>query len=279
MSKKSYNKNKNCHSLRSFGRANGAPVCWALWLRYYRSIVRILTVILFFPLTALAGESSLVKQFFGQDGIKNKEEVYAGEMLEHYLDKPTLGETLSKGIEVSPRALERNPQRAIYAVLLSKDGKSQDWYIYLVNDQNKWKISAVRNLALSGLFFMVLQEVQSKDNRSKEEEHQYQNMLLTLKLDSELKEFLHENIDSLNAIALEAKTSQENATESAKHLHLNFVGYESTNGIVDVNIGGILDNSVGYLFVPTGTEVPKMSDDNYIYIEHITGNWYVYKAT
>ena len=241
--------------------------------------MRVLVVLLFLPLTALADESSLVKQFFGQDGIINKEEVYAGEMLEHYLDKPTLGETLPKGIEVSLRALERNPQREIYAVLLSKDGEFQDWYIYLVYDQNKWKISAVRNLALPGLFFMALQELQSKANRTKEEEYRYQNRLLTLKLDSELKEFLQINIDSLNTIALEAKTSQEDATESARHLHLNFVAYESTSGIVDVNIGGILDNSVGYLFVPTGTEVPKMSDDNYIYIEHIAGNWYLYKTT
>jgi len=241
--------------------------------------VRILIVLLFLPLAAFADESGLVKQFFGQDGIKNKREVYAGEMLEHYLDRPTMGETLPKGVEVILKALEKSPEREIYAVLLSKDGRSQDWYIYLVNEQNKWKISAVRNLALPGLFFMALQEVQSKTSRTKEEEHQYQNMLLTLQLDSELKEFLYKNIDSLNTIALEAKTSQEKATESAKHLNLNFVGYEPSSGIVDVNIGGILDNSVGYLFVPTTTKVPKMSGDNYIYIEHIIGNWYVYKTT
>lgn len=241
--------------------------------------MRILIVLLFLPLAVLADESNLVKNFFGQDGIKNKREVYAGEMLEHYLDRPTLGETLPKGIEVSLRTLEKNPQREIFAAVLSKDGKSQDWYIYLINDQKKWKISAVRSLALPGLFFMALQEVQGKANRTKEEEHQYQNMLLTLQLDTELKQFLHKNIESLNTIVLEAKTSQEKATESAKHLNLNFVGYESTSGIVDVNIGGILDNSVGYLFVPTGVEVPKMSDDNYIYIEHIVGNWYVYKTT
>ncbi|AJQ92904.1 hypothetical protein [Gynuella sunshinyii] len=241
--------------------------------------MRILSILLLLPLAAFADELRLVEQFFGQEGINNKREVYAGEMLEHYLDKPTLGESLPKGIDVSLRLLEKNLQREIYAVLLSKDGRSQDWYIYLVNDQNKWKISAVRNLALPGIFFMALQEIQSKSNRTKEEEYQYQNMLLTLQLDSELKEFLHKNIDSLNVIAVQAKTSQEKATESAKHLNLNFVGYESSSGIVDINIGGILDNSVGYLFVPTGAEVPKMSDDNYIYIESVTGNWYVYKTT
>ncbi|NVK55297.1 MAG: hypothetical protein HWE26_06755 [Alteromonadaceae bacterium] len=241
--------------------------------------MRILSILLLFPLAALADESPLVEQFFGQQGIKNKREVYAGEMLEHYLDKPTLGESLPKGINISFRVLEKNPKREIYAVLLSKDGRSQDWYIYLVNDQNKWKISAVRNLALPGMFFMALQKFQSKFNRTKEEEYQYQNMLLTLQLDSELKEFLHKNIDSLNAISAEAKTSHEKATESAKKLNLNFVGYELSSGIVDVNIGGILDNSVGYLHVPSGSEVPPMSDDNYIYIEHVTGNWYVYKTT
>jgi len=241
--------------------------------------VRILIVFLLFPLAAFADESRLVEQFFGQDGLDNKREVYTGEMLEHYLDKPTLGEDLPKGINVSLRALEQSPRREIYAVLLTKEGISQDWYIYLVNDQKKWKISAVRNLALPSMFFMSLQAIQSKPNRTKEEENHYQNMLLTLQLDSELKEYLHKNIGSLNAIAFEAKTSQKKATESAKHLNLNLVGYDSSSGIVDVNVGGILDNSVGYLFVPPGTEVPQMSDEDYIYIEHVTGNWYVYKTT
>ncbi|MBU6955057.1 hypothetical protein [Hahella sp. HN01] len=241
--------------------------------------MRILSILLFLPLVAFADEQQLVKQFFSQDGIKNKKEVYAGEMLEHYLDRPTLGESLPTGIEISLRALEKTPEREIYAVLLSKDGKSQDWYIYLINDQEKWKISAVRNLALPGLFFMALHEAQSKSERTKEEERQYQNMLLTLRLDSELKEFLRSNIDSLSAIASEAQIDTDKATVAAKALYLNLVRYEKGSGIVDVNIGGMLDNSVGYLFVPAGSNAPSMSDDNYIYIEHVVGNWYVYKTT
>ena len=241
--------------------------------------MRILIILLLLPLTAFADEQQLVKQFFSRDGIKNKKDVYSGEMLTHYLDKPTLGESLPNGIEIGLRELEKTPKREIYAVLLSKGGKSQDWYIYLVNEQNKWKISAVRNLALPGLFFMVLEEVQSKTDRTKEEEYHYQNMLLTLKLDSELKEFLLKNIDSLNAIAAEATQGLPSATETAKKLNLNFVEYDAETGIVDVNIGGILDNSVGYIFVPKSSTVPRMTDDNYIYIEHVSGNWYVYKTT
>lgn len=241
--------------------------------------MRILIILLLMPLVALADEQQLVSQFFGQDGIKNKKEVYAGEMLTHYLDKPTLGEGLPKGIEISQRVLEKTPKREIYAVLLSKGGRSQDWYIYLVNDQNKWKISAVRNLALPSLFFMALQELESKSNRTKDEEYQYQNMLLTIKLDSELKDFLLKNIASLNSIASEAIGSLTKASETAKSLNLNSVQYNSESGIVDVNIGGILDNSVGYIFVPKSSVAPSMTDDNYIYIEHVSGNWYLYKTT
>jgi len=241
--------------------------------------VRILCIILLFPLVAFADESQLVSQFFGPDGIKNKKDAYAGEMLEHYSDKPTLGESLPSGVEIHTRLLEGTPKREIYAVLLSKDGKSQDWYLYLLNEQNKWKISNVRNLALPGLFFMALQEVQNKPNRSKEEEYQYQNMLLTVQSDSDLKSFLLKNIDSFNSIAKESKWNIDKATQTAKNLNLNFVIYKKEDGIVDVNVGGILDNSVGYIYVPSGTKVPSMSADEYIYIEHVKDNWYVYKTT
>ncbi len=241
--------------------------------------MRILIILLLMPFVAFANEQKLVKQFFGPDGVKNKEDVYIGEMLTHYMDEPTLGEDLPKGIEISMRLLEKAPMREIYAVLLSKDGRSQDWYIYLVNDQNKWKISAVRTLALPGLFFMALQEVESKSSRTDEEEYRYQNMLLTSKADSELKDFLHKNIDRLNSIAFEAAANLDKTKKIARSLYLNTVQYEAESGIVDVNIGGMLDNSVGYFYVPKNAVVPRMTDDNYIYIERVVGDWYLYKTT
>jgi hypothetical protein len=231
------------------------------------------------PLAVFAGEKELVEKFFSPDGIKNKKDLYVGEMLKNYADKPTLGENLPKDVQVHIRELEISPSREIYAVLLSKSGKSQDWYIYMTNEQGKWKISAVRNLALPGIFFMALQKAHNKTDRSKEEEYQYQNMLLTIQPDAELKEFLLKNIDSFNRIAKEAINNPDKATESVKALNLNFARYEPESKIVDVNIGGILDNSVGYLYIPEGASVPSMSDDNYIYIERIQGNWYVYKTT
>lgn len=244
-----------------------------------RKNMRVLTFLLMLPVVAFANGEPLVSQFFGQNGIANKNEVYIGEMLTQYLDKPTLGERLPKDTEISQRILEKTPNREIYAVSLSKNGISRDWYIYLVNDQIKWKISALRSLALPGLFFMTLQELESKTNRTSEEEYEYQNMLLTMKPDAKLKEFLLEHIDDFNSIASKAAENTTEANEIAKRLNLNTVQIETGSGMVDVSIGGILDNSVGYLSVPNISAVPRMTDDDYIYIENVVGNWYLYKKT
>lgn len=243
----------------------------------FMRILKILLLII--PLTSLANESALVEQFFGPNGIPNKQDVYAGEMLNYFIDQPTVGESLSAGIKISPRLIEASEQRKAYAVVLSKDKQHQDWYIYLINDQGKWKISAVRSLSLPDLFFMALSEIKDKINKTKDEERQYSNMLLTLLLDSELKAFLLENTALFEHIAKHAKDNLHEATESAKALNLNYVRFEEKTEIIDVNIGGMLDNAVGYLYVPDSTTVPTMSEGHYIYIERITGNWYVYKTT
>jgi hypothetical protein len=104
-------------------------------------------------------------------------------------------------------------------------------------------------------------------------------MLLTVKLDSELKEYLQKNIKLFDVIVKNAKDSPDKATEIAQSLYINFVKYQPETGIVDVNIGGILDNSVGYLYVPDGATAPRMSYENYIYLEQVNENWYVYKTT
>lgn len=238
-----------------------------------------LIIFILLPLFSYANGAHLVEKFFAPSGIKDKEAVYAGEMLDFYINRPTLGQTLPADVNKKYRVLASSKEKKVFAVLLSKDGQTQDWYVYLVKQDNAWKISAIRNLALPPLFFKTLQALQSKDDRTKEEEFQYQNMLLTLKSDAALKAYLRNNLKQFTTITKLAKTSPIQATEAAQSLYIDFLSYESESGIVDLKMGSVVDNSVGYLFVPDGATVPNMSEDNYIYIEHITGNWYIYKTT
>jgi hypothetical protein len=233
---------------------------------------------LFMAITAGASDPEILTQFFGPNGIKDKSAAYYGEMLKYYVDKPTLGEGLPKGTQSKFRKLSETKNSAIYAVLLSNGGKTQDWYAFLVKDNEIWKLRAVRTLALSGVFSLALQELEKKSSRSKEEEWEYQNMLLTARSDNELKSYLKDNIGKFNeAVALLAKGEKELAKKTARSIYINLVKNDA--GIIDFSIGGILDNSVGYLFVPSNKRPPDMDPSKFIYIEQVISGWYLYKTT
>jgi hypothetical protein len=40
-----------------------------------------------------------------------------------------------------------------------------------------------------------------------------------------------------------------------------------------------MDNEVGYLYVPDGIKPPEISPNDFIYVEYIIGNWYIYRTT
>ena len=237
----------------------------------------ILLTSLLFTLSSNANDLKLVKSFFETNGIQNKSEVYIGEMLEHHINRPTLGKNIPANVNRTYRVLEKDKKRAIYAVLLTQGKQSQDWYAYLKKDKGTWKLSAIRNLALPGLFFMALQQAEEKATRNNKEEQNYQNMLLTIKTDSELKQYLNDNLKQLTEIVKLASSDIDLAKEKAESIFLNHVS--KSNDLININIGGMLDNSVGYLFAPNNKDVPSMSDSEYIYIEHVIGNWYIYKTT
>ena len=48
---------------------------------------------------------------------------------------------------------------------------------------------------------------------------------------------------------------------------------------LDFMIGGILDNTVGYLYIKDENNVPQMSPGNYIMVRSLGDGWYLYKTT
>ena len=225
-----------------------------------------------------ASELDVLRGFFGHNGISDKSALYHGEMLEYAVDEPTMGDRLPKEVSATYRKLYEKNNKAVYAVLLSDGQQSQDWYAYLERENEIWKLSAVRKLALPGMFFMALQQLETKQKRSEEEEWKYQNMLLTIKSDKELKEYLKSKLVEFNdVVALLLKDKNEQYEIKSKRLFINSI--ENNNGVIELSIGGILDNSVGYLYVMPGNNPPEMSPSEFIYIEKITDGWYIYKTT
>ncbi|MDH3974479.1 MAG: hypothetical protein OEV42_09395 [Deltaproteobacteria bacterium] len=228
--------------------------------------------------TSSADEPEVLNEYFGPGGIKDKYSAYYGEMLEYYVEKPTLGENLPADVSVTYRKLSQTENRAVYAVLLSDGKQSQDWYVFLIKDKSNWKIEAIRGLALPGLFFLFLEELEKKTSRTQEEEWTYQNMLLTSKSDKYLKVFFRDNLNKFKEILKFFTTGdKERSKKTAKKLFLNSVYKDG--GVINFNIGGMIDNSVGFLYVPVDKSPPSMSPKDFIYIEQITDGWYIYKTT
>jgi hypothetical protein len=68
------------------------------------------------------------------------------------------------------------------------------------------------------------------------------------------------------------------ALSAAKKLFISSVA-KRASGCVEFIIGGIVDNSVGFMFVPDGLSPPPIDPSNYIYVEPAVDHWYVFKTT
>ena len=58
-----------------------------------------------------------------------------------------------------------------------------------------------------------------------------------------------------------------------------FPDWESSKNNLNFLIGGITDNSVGYLYIKNKKDVPKMNPARFIMIREIGDGWYLYKTT
>jgi hypothetical protein len=229
---------------------------------------------------ASVGAEEILTSFFGPTGIQDKKSVYTGEMLTVYAGQRTLGETLPPGTTFTYRQLQSNATSEIYAVAVKAKGETRDWYAYFRHDRGRWKLNAIRTLALPGLFFEVLHDLAVK-KRDREEESIYQNMQLTLQSDAQLKQFLLAHLKDMEALVRLSRAGKSvQAKQAVEALHLNTVApLGSDERITDISIGGILDNSVGFLYVPVGVAPPAITPSDYIYVESVTGHWFLYKTT
>ena len=70
------------------------------------------------------------------------------------------------------------------------------------------------------------------------------------------------------------------AQKVLKILHINSIYKENDYpGITIYNLGGWLDNEVGFIKSENESDLPKIFKSRFILIEKICNNWYLYKTT
>jgi hypothetical protein len=165
-----------------------------------------------------------------------------------------------------------------------------DMYFYLGFDRG-WKIASMRRLAITGLVEQLYFELKAKKSLSQEDADTLANVELVLASDKVLKEWFLKNREALAKLneLIGSKVGSESLfindrdkrfpeiAQSLKHLHLSGVNIQA-NANVEMVIGGITDNTVGFIYSPS-KKPPSIDPSSYIWVEQIANNWYLFRTT
>ena len=244
------------------------------------------------------------KVFTDKKFAKNTNKYSTGE----YKGHPNAND-LSKNTKASFRLLFKSEITAVVNItILDSVGNGIDTYAHLKKDKT-WKINAFRALAMTGILEQALLEMEKMTSKqidsliqqgnqtfkSREEfNQQLDNIKLILALDDTIIEHFNKNRTEFEELKNELQNVEFNKEEgSYRKINLgNQVKFdykelliESISTSFDCErcfefvIGGMIDNTVGYFYIPNKEDVPKMNPSRMILIREIGNGWYLFKTT
>lgn len=189
-----------------------------------------------------------------------------------------------------------------------------DTYIHFEKDK-VWKINAFRALAMTGMLEQAkneLEKITEKEidsilnikNKQKKEmyeskedfKYQLENIKLTLEFDDNIIKHFNENkvkFEKLKSKILTFKLNLKNK-DFDKPYDLNeifkidlrelYLGKLKKYDLIcdeciELIIGGMIDNTVGYFYLADKTKLPILNPSRIIMIREIENGWYMFKTT
>ena len=209
-------------------------------------------------------------------------QLFAGEALEWKM--PTFGQ-----LAASPDHFAFMPEAkdAVGRIQLNGKDRQIDLYFYLTLEPVR--VTAVRTLALTGIIEGAYQYLKSKPSRTAAEETEFANMELMLSSDKVLGEWFRQHVTAMNKLYEAAKVLKKGDFSSADNpqyadlkrqlvaLHFSLAEMKE-NGDVEFVIGGVTDNTVGFLYSPND-HPPRISSNQYIWVEGVAPRWYLFRTT
>lgn len=262
-----------------------------------------------FPITLVSNESTqytpleVTKIVFDSAGFDyTKVLPFCCDMHEVNFRENSLGEMLPKNTIRNFEQIYIDSNHAITSVGLQLGNEFQDFYIYL-KKIDSWHIEAVRTLAQVDLIKMQLMEIEKLPQDSAISfitKYGYTNLdkyinriKLLISADKNIISYFNENSKEFNIAAqLIAEKYSVVSIENVRNINQdesvmsvldnllisNIVAAEEGE-FIGFQIGGILDNTVGFFYQPEISKIPQISKDLYIVIKSLGNGWYFYKTT
>ena len=208
------------------------------------------------------------------------------------------------GVSLTFKSLETKDSTAVINITAkSKDGHLSDLYVHL-NKEEHWKINAFRGLAMTGILEELKRQFESmsisqidslistEDEEIKSREDFYyvlNNISLTLSDDDSIIKHFEENKNEFELLAQQVATHSdeenlnlnESYKEKIRELHIgNITSYNLfCEQCIELTIGGMIDNTVGYFYIEDKSQLPEMNPNRIIMIREIGNGWYMFKTT
>ena len=220
----------------------------------------------------------LVDLFFSKNSFPDKANYLSGEMLNES-DKPTIGEELNGKGEIKFHQIRATNSTCVFAVEVKTDKKIIDFYSYLVNDGNNWKITAIRRFLLPAFIYTVRDSLLNLNELSASDSV----FLLSLKLftasDQELKDYLQVNLEKFEELnSLFIKNEKDKANIALASVGCNAIYNDKKYpGCTFIQILKFEKMETGFIRAADSILLPVISAEEFIYIEEVVAGWFVYR--
>lgn len=246
----------------------------------------------------------IVELYVSPNGFPNKLKFFCCEFYQEWGADSTLGQQLPARVQRECKVLYQDSIRAAVSVWLHDSTVSRDIYFFLMKNQN-WTLYAARSLVMTGLAAADKKRMDSlhlavgDKNYLKKTGHTYsfdeKNMKLWAGSDKDLQSHFIKNKDEFgqlqkrlekkgfygknDSLLTKAMTDKKIKKQTAGLL-IREISYDPKwPGCVFYLIGGISDNTVGYLYQPDPKKIPRMTEKKYILIQPLGNGWYIFKTT
>lgn len=246
----------------------------------------------------------VVEKYLSPDGFPEKMRHFCCEMYHEWGAPKTLGQQLAVSVKREFNLLYQDTGRAVITVWLHDSTTSMDVYFYLQH-RTVWTVYAVRSLVMKDFAKAELKRLDSIPVAQRGKPYanisnhtwqfDYDNTTLWGKSDTLLAQYFYANKTAfLKLEKMRAKNFPLKASDTLKislsvdkkmrkamnKLLLREILLDpNAKGTVLYHIGGVLDNSVGYMYQPDPAKVPAVTAGYFILIRPLGGGWYLYKTT
>lgn len=268
-----------------------------------RTVSALLAALFVFSVTSVWAEPvtelQLLEDFFSQKGVENRSVRLTGNALAEYSNKPVVGEYLPESATTDFRLLSESEGSVIYEVVVSDDGRAQMWSAFFQRGALGSRLEVIETLHippyLADVEYPRLLGLQGKSALQLARLTQLRRLFMptdAFREDFNANRAIYENLAKLVETG---KTEEaEAAAKTAGLVGVRLYGESKSEGEMallgigkggettaalgsEVRIAGYLDSVLGLLHLPTGVTPPLMSPQDYIFVEALADNWFLFR--